>query len=129
MIPSTLSCWRTQAAARNPEEPAVRLWPLKNEVSAALSIVPASMAAELPESADATPISAQSPLLEAAGFVIAKWKEPSADLASMSFQVTFGLLSQPNLWATDCFTPMITGLSMILFWATIRLPALGSSDR
>ena len=39
-----------------------------------------------PDSADATPISAVRPLLLAAGLVIANLNEPSADLASMSFQ-------------------------------------------
>ncbi len=74
-------------------------------------------------------MSATRPLFDAAGFVIAKWNEPSDDFAWMSFQVTFGLFVQPKRSATLFFTPMITGLSMIFSWATTRLPAPGSSDR
>ena len=92
-------------------------------------MVPVSIESELPDSADATPMRATRPLLEAAGFVIANLNEPSADFASMSFQVTSGLLVHPNRSATLFFTPMTTGLSMICFWATTRLPAPGSRDR
>ena len=94
-----------------------------------MSIVPVSIESELPDSADATPMSATRPLFEAAGLVIANRNEPSADFASMSFQVTFGLSVQPNRSATLFFTPRMTGLSMIFCWATTRLPAPGRSDR
>ena len=94
-----------------------------------MSIVPVSIESELPESAEATPMRATRPLFEAAGLVIANLKEPSADLASMSFQVTFGLFVQPNLSATLFFTPITTGLSMICCCATTRLPAPGRSER
>jgi len=102
---------------------------LKNARSATLSIVPASIESELPDSADATPMRAVSPLFDAAGLVMAKRNEPSADLAWTSFQVTLGLFDQPNRSATLFFTPMMTGLSMIFCWATTRLPAPGSRDR
>jgi hypothetical protein len=92
-------------------------------------MVPVSMESELPERADATPIRAVRPLLDAAGFVIAKRNEPSAAFAWMSFQVTDVLLVQPNRSATLFFTPMMTGLSMIFCWATIRGPAFGSNER
>jgi hypothetical protein len=124
-----VSWLRTYESARNPELPAVSVWPLKNDWRAALSIVPVSIESELPDSAEATPTSATSPLFDAAGFVIAKWNEPSAALASMSFHVTFGLLVQPKRSATLCFTPRITGLSMICCWATIRVPAPGRRAR
>ena len=129
MMPSMLACWRTKSSARKPDEPAVSVWPLKNARNASWSMLPVSIASEEPDSALATPISAVKPLLDAAGLVIAKWNEPSAAWLWMSFQVTFGLSSQPKRCATDCFTPRMTGLSMIFCWSTILEPAPGSSDR
>ena len=128
-MPSTVSWSRTYESARKPELPAVSTWPLKNAVRSAVSMVPVSIESELPERAEATPMRATRPLLEAAGLVIAKWNEPSAALASMSFQVTLGLFVQPKRSATLFFTPMMTGLSMIFVWATTRFPAPGSRDR
>src|SRR5690242_7804021 len=119
MMPSRLACWRTKSSARNPDDPAVSVWPLKNACNALVLIVPVSMASLEPDSALATPINAVKPEFDAAGLVIAKWNEPSADLAWMSAHDTLGLFSQPKLRATDCFTPRMTGLSMIFSWATI----------
>ena len=79
---------------------------------------------------DATPISAVKPLFDAAGLVIAKWNEPSAAFAWMSFQVTFGLFAQPKrlrdglLHADDDRAEHDLLLTPRSCW-----PASGSSDR
>ena len=65
-MPSTAPWSRTYESARNPDEPAVSAWPLKNDFSASVSIVPVSIESELPDSAEATPISATRPLFDAA---------------------------------------------------------------
>src|SRR4029077_7550675 len=121
----------TYESARKPELPAVRRWPANSAFSAAGLLVMSALVSRLPvpANADATPTSAEKPLFDADGSVMAKVNWPALALLAMSFHVMAGLFSQPRRWAVLFFTPSTTGESMIRCWARIFLLASGSSVR
>jgi hypothetical protein len=82
----------------------------------------------VPAKAEATPTSAEKPLFEAAGFVMAYFSSPLEARSAMSFHVTFGLPTHPNRRARLVFTPSTTGDSAIDSFARIFVSA-PASDR
>src|ERR1700694_5251009 len=111
MMPSRLAWSFTYESARNPELPAVRRCPEKSAFNESVLMSLAVSAFPVPAKADATPTSAEKPLLEADGSVIAKLNCPALALLVTSFHVTLGLPSQPKRWAVLRLTPRTTGES------------------
>src|SRR6202521_5090308 len=99
MIPSRLFWSLTYESARKPELPAVRRCPAKRAFIAVVLMSWAVGALPVPAKADATPTSAEKPLFEAEGSVIAKLNCPALASLATSFQVTLGLFVQPKRWA------------------------------
>ncbi len=113
-----------------PDEPAVSRWAAKNPVSDAetRSIAAASRTRPLPSSADATATSAENPVFDAAGSVMAKVNSPRFAAPAMSDQVT-GVLSQPRRRATGSRSPSTTGEPMIRGDVASRCLAAGMVSR
>ena len=87
--------------------------PEKKSVSFAVLMSLVCSASPVPANADATPISAEKPEFDAAGFAIPYFSLPAFAAVAMSAQVTGFEPVQPSRVATDCFTPSTTGDSMI----------------
>src|SRR5262249_22649810 len=118
------------AEASQPEEPEVRVCPLKNFFSRGVALVTSSSVSAdwAPESAEATETSVAKPELERAGSVMPYVSFPASTACSTWDQVTSAGF-QPSDRTVAVFTPIATGLDMIDVSETTFFAASGRSRR